>query len=394
MQIFALLGAHPDLSIAEIGVITKAAPSWHEGPLAIFDDVEAELNPLQFRLGGTQKLGVVIGTVTSTDQKELASFLANDLMALLPEGKLNFGLSVYGANQSRLDQVRTATKNLGLETKSRLKEAGRGARYVISREATLSAVVVVSNHLLSKGAEYVLLVRDNDIVIGRTVAVQNVDDWANRDFNRPRRNAKQGMLPPKLARMMVNLTGQDGAGKTLLDPFCGSGTVLMEAGLVGYSKIIAGDINDVAIADTEANQDWLMAQNFKTAELRTYIGQAKDVGNHIGARSVDAIVTETYLGRPRKGLETAKEIEEAIVYLVTLYEESFAALKNILRPGGVVVIAAPVHFIGDQAFYVPVTDIMHKLGYTPAPTACDNMVYHHKDQYVGRQILRFKAPQE
>lgn len=390
MQIFALLGAHPDLSVAEIGVVTKASPSWREGQLAIFDNVEAELNPLQFRLGGTQKLGLVIGTVTSADQKELADFLANDLLDLHPEGKLNFGLSVYGDNQSRLDQVRTATKNLGLETKSRLKEAGRGARYVISREATLSAIVVVSNHLLSKGAEYVLLVRDNDIVIGRTVAVQNVDDWANRDFNRPRRNAKQGMLPPKLARIMVNLTGQDGTGKTLLDPFCGSGTVLMEAGLVGYSKTIGGDINTTAISDTQANQDWLIAQNLTTAELRTYVGQAKDVGNHIGARSVDAIVTETYLGRPRKGLETPAEIEQTIDYLKTLYAESFEALKNILKPGGLVVIAAPVHFVNEQPYFVPVTDIMHKLGYISAATVCDNMIYRHADQYVGRQILRFE----
>jgi tRNA (guanine10-N2)-dimethyltransferase len=192
---------------------------------------------------------------------------------------------------------------------------------------------------------------------------------------------------------MVNLTDLDGNGKTLLDPFCGSGTVLMEAGLIGFSKIIGGDINEVAISDTEANQDWLMAQNFKTGELRTYVGQAKDVGNHIGARSVDAVVTETYLGRPRKGLETPADIHEAIAYLETLYVESFAALKEILKPGGVVVIAAPVHFIDDQAFYVPVTDIMHKLGYTSSPTACDNMVYHHADQYVGRQILRFKLPQ-
>ena len=393
MQTFALLGAHPDLSIAEIGVITKTTPSWKDGQLAIFDDVELELNPLQFRLGGTQKLGVVIGTVTVTEQKSLASFLANDLMTLHPEGKLNFGLSVYGANQSRLDQVRTATKNLGLETKSRLKEAGRGARYVISREATLSAVVVVSNHLLSKGAEYVLIVRDNDIVIGRTVAVQNVDDWANRDFNRPRRNAKQGMLPPKLARIMVNLVGLDGAGKTLLDPFCGSGTVLMEAGLIGFSKTIAGDINEVAISDTEANQDWLKAQNFKTAELRTYIGQAKDVGNHIGARSVDAVVTETYLGRPRKGLETPADINEAVEYLETLYTESFQALKEVLRPGGVVVVAAPVHFINDKPHFVPVNEIMTKLGFTPDPILGDKLVYHHADQYVGRQILRFTLPQ-
>lgn len=393
MQIFALLGAHPDLSVAEIGVVTKTTPSWREGQLAIFDDLNGNLSDLQYRLGGTQKLGVVIGTVETTNVNELSNFLAADLMAEHPEAKVNFGLSVYGDNDKRLQEVRESTKHLGLETKSRLKEAGRSARYVISREATLSAVVVVSNHLLSKGAEYVLIVRDNDIVIGRTVAVQNVDDWANRDFNRPRRNAKQGMLPPKLARIMVNLTGIDGYGKTLLDPFCGSGTVLMEAGLVGYSKTIGGDINATATSDTEANQDWLIAQNFKTAELRTYVGSARDVQNFVGARSVDAIVTETYLGRPRKGIETDAEIKEAVDYLVTLYEESFAALKEVLKPGGVVVIAAPVHFVNDKPYFVPVTDIMHKLGYTSAPTACDTMIYRHKDQYVGRQILRFKLPQ-
>ncbi|MFZ2681740.1 MAG: hypothetical protein WAZ14_01445 [Patescibacteria group bacterium] len=393
MQIFALLGAHPDLSIAEIGVVTTSSPSWRAGQLALFDDIDTDLNALQFRLGGTQKLGTVIGTVTTTDQKELAAFLANDLIANHPEGKLNFGLSVYGANQSKLDQVRTATKNLGLETKSRLKEAGRSARYVISKEATLSAIVVVSNHLLSKGAEYVLIVRDNDIVIGRTGAVQNIDDWANRDFNRPRRNAKQGMLPPKLARIMVNLTGLYGGGKTLLDPFCGSGTVLMEAGLCGFSQLIGGDINDVAISDTEANQDWLAAQGFKTGELRTYLGQAKDVNDHLEAASVDAIVTETYLGRPRRGVESVSDIEEAIKYLETLYTESFAALKAVLKPGGVLVIAAPVHYVNEQPYFVPVTDILHKLSFTAAPTACDNMVYRHADQHVGRQILRFKLPQ-
>ena len=192
---------------------------------------------------------------------------------------------------------------------------------------------------------------------------------------------------------MVNLTGIDGYGKTLLDPFCGSGTVLMEAGLVGYSKTIGGDINATAISDTEANQDWLIAQNLKTAELRTYVGPAKEVGNHVGARSVDAIVTETYLGRPRKGIETDQEISEAVDYLAALYEESFGALKEVLKPGGVVIIAAPVHFIDEKPYYVPVTDIMHKLGYTSSPTACDNMIYRHKDQYVGRQILRFKLPQ-
>jgi tRNA (guanine10-N2)-dimethyltransferase len=392
MQTFALLGSHPALSIAELSVLTTQTPSWQSAQIAIFDDLKGDLVQLQNRLGGTQKLGFVLADIQTVDLQELSHFLANDLIAEHPEGKVNFGLSIYGDNQARLDDVRTITKNLGLETKTRLKEAGRSARYVISREATLSAVVISSNHLLDKGAEYVLIVRDNNIIIGRTVAVQNVDDWANRDFNRPRRNAKQGMLPPKLARMMVNLTGLEPYQKTLLDPFCGSGTVLMEAGLVGYTKVIGGDINAQAVGDTKANQDWLSQQNIHTAELQTYVGSAKDVGTALAPQSVDAIVTETYLGRPRKGVESEKDIEEAIDYLKTLYEESFEALKTVLKPGGVVVVAAPVHFVNEKPHYVPVTDILHKLGYTSAPTLCDVSVYRHKDQYVGRQILRFKLP--
>ncbi len=392
MQMFALLGAHPDLSIAEITTLTQASPSWQAGQIAIFDDVETNVEQLQHRLGGTQKLGAIIGTVTTTDVDELTAFLVSDLVNEIPEGKLNFGLSVYGEGQRLLD-VREATRNLGLEMKTHLKEANRSARYVISREATLSSVVVMKNGLLTKGAEYVLIVRESDIAIGRTVAVQNVDDWSHRDFDRPRRNAKQGMLPPKLARMMVNLTGLDGHGKTILDPFCGSGTVLMEAGLVGFSKVAGGDINAVAISDTHINQEWLEKQGMQTGELVTYIGQAKDVAQYLPQQFADAIVTETYLGRPRHGTESERDIEEAIAYLSTLYEESFAALKNILKPGGVVVIAAPVHFVNEKPFYVPVTDILQKLGYTPAPTACDNLLYRHKDQFVGRQILRFKLPQ-
>lgn len=393
MQTFALLGSHPALSIAELSVLTNQTPSWQSSQLAIFDDLQIDLHQLQSRLGGTQKLGVVIGSVTTTDVVELSRFLAADLITEHPVGKVNFGISMYGQDTLRLTEVKEATKHLGLETKSRLKEAERSARYVISREATLSAVVIASNHLLDKGAEYVFMVRDNDIMIGRTVDVQNVDDWANRDFNRPRRNAKQGMLPPKLARIMVNLTGLEPYQKTLLDPFCGSGTVLMEAGLAGYTKVIGGDINAQAIGDTKANQDWLKQQNIHTADLDTYVASARDINEHLAPQSVDAIVTETYLGRPRKGVETEKDIEEAIDYLKTLYEESFTALKTVLKPGGVVVVAAPVHFVNEKPYFVPVTEILHKLGYTSAPTLCDVSVYRHKDQYVGRQILRFKLPQ-
>ncbi len=390
MQLFALLGAHPDISVAEITALTGLSPSWREGQLAIFDNFEGDVKKLGKRLGGTQKLGVLVGTLEKVEKTEMAAFLAQDLIAEHPEGKIHFGLSVYGKDQAKVKTVREQSKNVGMELKSTLKAAGRSGRYVISKDETLSAVVITSNHLLDKGAEYAIIVRDNDIAVARTVAVQNVDEWAHRDLNRPRRNAKQGMLPPKLARMLVNLAGKEVAGKTLYDPFCGSGTILSEGAVVGYAKLIGSDINAQAVADTQENLTWLGLQGVVVPAPTVFTSAASEApaSGNIASASVDAIVTETYLGRPRKGDEEASEVQEAVNYVARLYEESFAALKTVLKPGGVVIIASPVHVTDQESFEVPVNEIMSKLGYTPAPFHTE-LIYRQETQYVGRKIEKF-----
>ena len=55
--------------------------------------------------------------------------------------------------------------------------------------------------------------------------------------NKPKRHP--AMLKPKLARLLVNLTG---AKKQLLDPFCGTGSILIEAGVLGL-KPLGSDID-------------------------------------------------------------------------------------------------------------------------------------------------------
>jgi tRNA G10 N-methylase Trm11 len=55
------------------------------------------------------------------------------------------------------------------------------------------------------------------------------------------------MIPPKLAQVMINLARRDEADfqdKILFDPFCGSGTILMEAYLMGIKNIIGSDLSD------------------------------------------------------------------------------------------------------------------------------------------------------
>lgn len=391
MQLFALLGAHPDISIAEITALTNHSPSWREGQLAIFDEFTGNPKLLGQRLGGTQKLGVVVGSLKSLEKREVADFLAQDLTTEHPEGKIHFGLSVYGADTNKVGIAREQLKNAGMELKSVLKEAGRSARYVISKDATLSAVVITSNHLLTKGAEYAFIVNGDDIIVARTVAVQNVDEWAHRDLNRPRRNAKQGMLPPKLARMLVNLAGLETSGKSLYDPFCGSGTILSEGAVIGYSQLVGSDINAQAAADTQTNLEWLSEQGVSVPPSIVFTSAAALAPKNeaLAKVKVDAIVTETYLGRPRKGDEELNEVQEAINYVARLYEESFAALKDVLKPNGTVVIASPVHIVDGESLAVPVDEIMTSLGYTAVPLFNEELIYRQETQYVGRKISKF-----
>jgi tRNA (guanine10-N2)-dimethyltransferase len=58
-------------------------------------------------------------------------------------------------------------------------------------------------------------------------------------------------MSPKLARAMVNLTGAK-KGETLLDPFCGSGGILIEAGFAGL-KLIGSDLDKIMIERAKIN---------------------------------------------------------------------------------------------------------------------------------------------
>src|SRR5262249_8047041 len=142
------------------------------------------------------------------------------------------------------------------------KSSGRTVRLVPNQTAELSTAQVIHNKLTSpNGWELVLVRSGQQTIIAQTVSVQNIDSYTVRDRGRPKRDTRVGMLPPKLAQMLINLAvgpaefehiapelsgdvclqPEDNAklraaraNFTVLDPFCGTGVVLQEALLMGY----------------------------------------------------------------------------------------------------------------------------------------------------------------
>ena len=74
-----------------------------------------------------------------------------------------------------------------------------------------------------------------------------------------------GSMNPKLARCMVNLS-RIKEGELLLDPFCGTGGILIEAGLIGC-KLVGSDIYWKMQNGTAINLDYYGITDYRTFHL-------------------------------------------------------------------------------------------------------------------------------
>jgi tRNA (guanine10-N2)-dimethyltransferase len=379
---FFVLGNNRELSVAEIESVTGAHEfASREGDVLL---LEANLpgRALQDRLAGTIKVGSVVGEIAEWDRDACADLVAAMVDAELP--RVEFGISVHDAgNARRAKELRAESEKLGLAVKKRLKESGRPVRLVTSREKTLSAVVITTNRLLERGGEFVLIATADNILIGQTEAVQDFEAWGERDFGRPARDAQSGMLPPKLARMMVNLSGAEPHASVLLDPFCGSGTVLMEAALLGFKSVVGSDISAKAIADTRANIDWLAKKYDAVLPVTLLVSPAQTL--RLDA-PVDVVVTETYLGPALHGREHPEFLKRNLAALSTLYREAFGALAELVKPGGAAVVAFPVFQSKGDETEVATRTMMESLGWKVER----RLRYERAGQHVEREIFVMK----
>ena len=133
-------------------------------------------------------------------------------------------------------------------------------------------------------------------------------------------------LHPKYARAAVNLTGVKRNG-VVLDPFCGTGGILIEAAFMGM-KVIASDFDEEMIAGCIENMDHY--------GLKLHDRGAMDIGNiqdHFS--DIDAVVTDPPYGRStRTGGEDIRSI----------YKRAGTSIPNVLKPTGTACIVLPNAF--------------------------------------------------
>lgn len=382
-----ILGREPLLSAAEIISFLKKEKrilnTLFFNPPLLTADLEVDEKKLINNLGGTIKIGAQIAKNLS--ESELLSAMEEDLKE--QTGKITFGISSYSKEANAND-----IENWGKQLKRNLKSTGRSVRYVFKRESDLSSVTVEKNDLTERGREFLVFKKANQYSLAKTIAVQPFENFSARDFGRPGRDSASGMLPPKLAMMLVNLTESSLDG-TILDPFCGSGTVLSESFLLGYKNIIGTDLSSKAVADAQQNIDWTKTQNQQiSSAVKIFSADAQSISQSIVPNSVDAIATEPYLGKPFKGAEEKAE-------LLTIYKNAFSEFKKIMRPRGHIVFIIPRFLVKGQWVIISNELRSHaeSLGFKVDPllpneiSSSPFILYSRPQQYVGREIWRFIA---
>src|SRR3989338_4961824 len=418
MRYFFILGSNPVLSAAEIIALLPGTMvtvrEIYRSALVVEAEDPIDVNNLMSRLGGTVKIGRLMTEEEDISVPKAIEFMTGFLTAKVPTGRTtDFGYSLYALESStpigRAAALTGPFSKTGMEVKRLLKEAGIPARWVKAQTGpALTSVAVGKNRLIEGGAEFVIITKGGQMRIGVTDCIQPFEEFSETDYGRPSRDTEQGMLPPKLARIMVNLihVSVPVMEIALLDPFCGSGTVLTEALRMGFDRVYGSDKNQVAIDSTQQNISWLREKGHISAgnHVKLITSDARFLGTQLPERSIDAIVTEPFLGPPRTGDEKRGDMQRQLNELTKLYYECLSAWRRILRPNAPVVMALPVYIVGMEKHGIQVSEF-EKLGFKTESllptrllsrlnvpeTRNKGLLYGRNDQHVWREIVRMRA---
>ncbi len=393
MKYLAVLGRQPEISIAELEALFSDVQQI-SNQLAVFSTDPQKSRPVDIdNLGGSLKIAEKL-------EKKPLDFLMN-----LPEGKITFGLSDY-SKKVTLKSV----KMEALKLKKILVRHGRSVRVVENKELTLPTAVSLHNGLSGKNAKKVELIKFNDDWF-KVIGVQDIDAYTRRDQKRPARDAKVGMLPPKLAQILINLCGPLKPDSVVLDPFCGTGVVLQEALLMGYHAY-GTDLSERMIDYTKKNLHWLVSQNLlatnmpRSAKLADREraprkdGRASEFGAErfrlsVGdatsfkwQQPIDAAACEGYLGQPMSQIPTDIKLKEQKQECSAII---LGFLKNIIKqiqPKTPVVIATPAWLREDGEYSrLEIIDEIENMGYNVNNKSREGLLYCREKQIVARDIL-------
>ncbi len=400
-----ILGRQPVFGLSELESLYGANHVRQFGNSVLLD---IELSEVEFsRLGGTVKVAKVLTNQIGNSWPAVEKFLLNNIEQHIkdqPQGKFTLGLSSYGIAVNVNDINKTA-----LKLKKVIKTTGRPVRVVPNKTLDLSSAQVLHNQLNRLGGWELLAVSDGkQSILAQTIFVQDINAYASRDQARPARDARVGMLPPKLAQIIINLAigpikslgdlknnSHDKSPSTnyqlpttILDPFCGTGVIMQEALLMNYSAM-GTDLEPRMIEYSKKNLDWLCS-NVRLPTNHYSLSQG-DATSHQWHEPFDIVASETYLGRPLAHLPPKADLAQIVTDVNTILTKFLKNISHQTRAGTRLCLAVPAWNLGNNRFkHLPLIDQITDMGYNVVKFEHVNqqdLIYFREGQVVARQLI-------
>lgn len=382
----AILGRQPALGMAELEhLYGNERTHWFSDQSAI---VNSDTFSVDF-LGGTQKAAKITHELAKADWHQVSLKVVQEYARTWSnfEGKLTLGISAYGFNVSSREVQQT-----GIILKQKLKKNNVSVRLIPNAEPAMNSATSHHNKLgLSPNKVELIIIRarNGKVVIGESVGAQNITAYAKRDQGRPKRDAFVGMLPPKLAQIMINLAISSPGTKELriLDPFCGTGVILQEAALMGHS-VYGTDVADKMIDFSRTNLEWLAETHRIDVDATLHQGDAMKAKWN---QPIDAVACESYLGQPFSAPPSPSKLDEVrrnCNHIISAFLEN---ISSQITPGTPLCVAVPAWRANDGRFTrLPLVSQLDQYGFKAYPfknVDQNDLLYFREDQVVARELL-------
>lgn len=379
----SILGRQASLGLAELERVYGSARRF--SPLAATLEGEPDI----LRLGGSVKTGHVVLQFRGRTWADVHTKVIQHYEKAWKSSdrKMTLGISAYGIKTSPRDIQRT-----GLALKKSLKSHDVSLRLIPNNDIALNTATSHHNKLGLSDTKVELLVvagADGTVIVAESTGAQNITALARRDQGRPKRDAFVGMLPPKLAQIIVNLAvGQrHGEHLTVLDPFCGTGVLLQESMLLGYDAY-GTDLADKMIDFSEVNLAWAQDRLRARTAFRLHAGDAMTTK---WQPPVDVVACESYLGQPFSAPPSPSKLRQVrgnCDHIIGLF------LRNIgdqITPGTPLCVGVPAWRSSDGSFtHLPLTRELESYGFRTISletVRAEELLYYREDQVVARELL-------
>ncbi len=332
-----LLGREPSLSLAELKSIFWSVEEM--GGFAFIEAQEDDIENYKNNLWGTIKIGVILAeNIKKQDIVEYALKRVEEKTQ--PEKKLRVGFDVFVPSLS----------NLVFKVKDTLKKRGHSIRVVQHDNWRVKAATTIHEKLIEQGIELMMLPDKAGFIIAETVWIQDIEGYSQRDIERER-SMTVGMMPPKIAQIMINLGTKGNKNMIIWDPFCGLGTTLIEALHSGYRSLRGSDIEPAMQKITQKNME-NQPKGPTDIDIQTFILDAKNMDNYELSWPT-VIVTEGMLGRhfSPNTLSQSWAVQER-AKLIPLYQ---GFLKSAYQNPHIqrMVFCLPFWNIGRESLFMP-----------------------------------------